>query len=1317
MTRNSENKKKISYLARKILILLVVQIFLFVCAYPAFSQEKIVTPESEKRVGDLHPKLRESAHKLFKAIENGEAIEKHLNDMVENVDAIEAEGDEIEAQFKEIEKDIPFSSKIIARHEKAVRTHHENLRLFKEMARELRIGRDRRESPLRIKQKANELIQFIEKNRTKKFQLLRTENRLPWRLAESGNILLLGDASTISQAGAPVVPTSPPSGNDLSSTLDVQITPEIQELARSLDNHPLKIFRYVYNNYDYTPYYGSVKGSLDTFYEKEGNDYDLSTLLIALLRASNIPARYVRVKIIVPIDKVMKWLDFNDPKAALDYLSSARIPSGYYTQGNQITHVGIEHVYVEAYVPYSNYRGTAQDDRGKLWIPMDPSFKMYKVTQEGIDIASEMGFDWQTFTDAYLDVVSNTTPIQYYQKKIERYLTNTHPGQTVDSLKRMTEISKLQFDFLPGTLPFQVTEVLERFSDVPSGLRHSLRFTIPGSLDFTATLPEVSGRRLTLSFEAATAEDQAVIDRYGDIFETPPYLIEVKPVLRINGTKVKEGTGMAAGFESPLSVEYHQTGQVMDVYQHNVMAGSLNAIGITSGKVRSEYLTISQVEESEERYLPKMLHSLAMKYHNSENETKKTLNSTMKMRSKTYFAEALVSTREIIKSTFGVPITFELSGYMIDAQEICVGVTPVDGYDKKKVMNFMMVRGFESSAQENRVFEDNMFWSTGLSAVNGLQILKAMKIQVTDLVPPMTYSNPNLHEAVVEDINNALNMGWHVIVPEDTAGLAGIPYIKYDPSTGSGAYMLGVIAGGTSAWREVSTDLLKLVNKPEFDALRPIEIKKIEFEIYDPEQGKVFIWGDKFSAKIKIKLTYKQDGIEKTKTFDQDSSGNPFQMTIQTGPYIYDETGQPIPWNNPGFYNITYDGQSIFNFYVWGPILDYSSSDKYIGISRINAADSADQPVTIRYSIKEMEGVTISSSKMQIRDKNESVIWEIENIPIGDNQQREWNGRLWSGEIVAPGEYGVKIISVGNGKEVPTKPHKVIVFKVDIETPCEQLDPPYKCVDSFVARRDRIGDTLWAKPDGIPLELRSRVTWECGDDTTDSIASGTCRIKGPPAFFGFDPAPPPALQGRSGPLAYIVKATIRDDNNKGYESRYGIRQDKLDELRQEYEDMPGRESQDRINFDQDAPAYVMLLDRVMNDIEHDRHDDPTPDKNWHILTLHDLNRHATETKGFYNNLNITSGYRCPRGNKAVGGENSSNHQNGYAFDFAQHNPDINRQSQENYDAFRAALDAKAAADTYLTLSNGEKYSWRKPPPSPDLLPSGITYTKGHAAWE
>jgi hypothetical protein len=39
-------------------------------------------------------------------------------------------------------------------------------------------------------------------------------------------------------------------------------------------------------------------------------------------------------------------------------------------------------------------------------------------------------------------------------------------------------------------------------------------------------------------------------------------------------------------------------------------------------------------------------------------------------------------------------------------------------------------------------------------------------VNITEFEPPLVYSNPNLPEKVIEDINNALNMGWRVIVPE-----------------------------------------------------------------------------------------------------------------------------------------------------------------------------------------------------------------------------------------------------------------------------------------------------------------------------------------------------------------------------------------------------------------------------------------------------------------------------------------------------------------------------------------------------------------------
>jgi len=69
--------------------------------------------------------------------------------------------------------------------------------------------------------------------------------------------------------------------------------PEIVALARSLEDDPLKIYRYVKNRIDYVPYAGCKKGALVTLLERSGNDFDQCALLVALFNAAkaNIATR------------------------------------------------------------------------------------------------------------------------------------------------------------------------------------------------------------------------------------------------------------------------------------------------------------------------------------------------------------------------------------------------------------------------------------------------------------------------------------------------------------------------------------------------------------------------------------------------------------------------------------------------------------------------------------------------------------------------------------------------------------------------------------------------------------------------------------------------------------------------------------------------------------------------------------------------------------------------------------------------------------------------------------------------------------------
>ena len=189
-------------------------------------------------------------------------------------------------------------------------------------------------------------------------------------------------------SGLPAAPTAA----DLAPTEDVQITQEIRDLAAELNNDPVKIYEYVRNTIDFEPTWGSIKGSVLTLWERSGNAFDTASLLIALFRAANIPARYVLGTIQVPAAQAQNWVGgVTAPQIAATILASGGVPVSY-----NATAVTLEHVWVEAYVPFAHYRGVPSGQTGKTWIPLDASVKQYTYTQ-GLDVPTIVGFDVNAF--------------------------------------------------------------------------------------------------------------------------------------------------------------------------------------------------------------------------------------------------------------------------------------------------------------------------------------------------------------------------------------------------------------------------------------------------------------------------------------------------------------------------------------------------------------------------------------------------------------------------------------------------------------------------------------------------------------------------------------------------------------------------------------------------------------------------------------------------------------------------------------------------------------------------------------------------------
>jgi transglutaminase-like putative cysteine protease len=300
--------------------------------------------------------------------------------------------------------------------------------------------------------------------------------------------------------------TDLPIADDLAETPEVQFAQDIRDLAAQLGNKPTKIFEWVQNNIEFVPTYGSIQGADMCLQSRQCNAFDANALLISLLRVSNLPARFVYGTIEIPIDKFMNWVGgFSDPRAAVNFIASGGIPVRPYISGGVITKVQMEHVWVETYIPYGNYRGAIMDQSLKTWIPMDGSYKAYRYTP-GFDITGTVPFN----QDEYLSQVQSQNAVHYYQSQIQNYLDANMPDTSIVNVKGYREITQETYHFLPSTLPYITVAQLGKFSSIPDGMTAKVTFTLSNpstgsAVSYTASTAELAGKRLTVSYIPATA--------------------------------------------------------------------------------------------------------------------------------------------------------------------------------------------------------------------------------------------------------------------------------------------------------------------------------------------------------------------------------------------------------------------------------------------------------------------------------------------------------------------------------------------------------------------------------------------------------------------------------------------------------------------------------------------------------------------------------------------------------------------------------------------------------------------------------------------
>ena len=635
------------------------------------------------------------------------------------------------------------------------------------------------------------------------------------------NTSLLNQVSDFLFPAADASEPPPPTTADLSETLETPQTEEIRDLAEQLGGTPVALYEFVRNAFAYEPYIGSTKGAVETLHDRAGNEWDLASLLITLYRSQGIPARYVVGTAEIPIDRAMSWLGVENPNMAAALLNTQGRPTSVVSQGGKIAAIRTRQVWVQAYVPFRHSRG-ATTGPGDTWVDLDPSFKLQQVSQT-LNLTGAPTFDQA----AYLQTFRPESPVEFYKGQIQTFLDTASPGYVPEALGRNLEIVPEYLGVLIGQTPYPVVSVTATYSEIPDAQRQKVTFTLTDPLDaeavfgttpvtYTVPIPQILGKRLTLSYTGATDADRQTIQAYGNLYNTPPYLIRLVPELKLEGQTIFTFKPVGSGqdqifkmvFQGPLGQEQVVNTVIAGEYYAIALNGHLgsgNHEGVFDRSQRlaqiAETINLADPATLDDR-LGELLYLTGLVFqHNLNMATRQMipLHGIVDIRD---VAEMMFFLTVKVDGLFGSPSRITPTGITGDMDRDTHLIVPIDG-NLARTKPFMQLEGNQNSFLEHSVTE-------GVYQTDAISAVKAIQLAHDQSIPVHTVSQSNsatilptlqLDPAVKTEISNAVNAGRIVITPERSLTLfdwAGVGYIIQHPTNGEGAYRISGGFGGAA---------------------------------------------------------------------------------------------------------------------------------------------------------------------------------------------------------------------------------------------------------------------------------------------------------------------------------------------------------------------------------------------------------------------------------------------------------------------------------------------------------------------------------------
>lgn len=662
---------------------------------------------------------------------------------------------------------------------------------------------------------------------------------------------------------------APAVGADLTHTQDTPLSKVILDHAASLEYDYVNIFQFVLREIDTQYYAGAMKGAEATLRTRAGNAVDQASLLIALFRASGLPARFVHGVIRLPIATAGEPLGLTDPDAIIRALNQAGIPHEPVIRGGKVAEVKMAHTWVSAYAPYAHYRGTTVDTSGKAWIPLDASVKPHLLRPAGT-VLSHMDFSGDTFVDSHIQGQGMDHPLNRLRDDIELHLReNPELGNYAEQGAGIRN-DAAEVGLLPASLPFPVEVVLEEADKLDASRRHSLRVvaeTMSGDaiMDIQLPMSQLIDHRITLSYEPATVDDHNTMERFASRAMTPAYLLRLRPQLNIDGIPAGAGTGDLANAEPHRLVLTLEGPGISRQTEQVLTTGSYAAIGL-SAQLGEPPILDTDLPDDREQKAARLLYNHVARYQGEWDAAEAELAGLLDIAAvRPLPALAMVISNFDVEYAGALPMSLNFTGVNLDAPlRTAVPISRTGNEDTER--QWMRLAALQGSHLEASVFQDQ--WGvTSVSADVGLRAAfnagqTLFEVDTETLADTLSQLSHPTH--VTDELTALVGQGYNVTIPAGPVTVAqwtGSVWTALDPDTGNTGYFIsGGLAGGATAEEVEAWALEELAEilgnpydgEPNTDPLAAARIRRLP-----GADGQVGVAGEPLDTPLTVLVTDK----------------------------------------------------------------------------------------------------------------------------------------------------------------------------------------------------------------------------------------------------------------------------------------------------------------------------------------------------------------------------------------------------------------------------------------------------------------------------